>query len=72
MGITLKDTHREKGPSNKTSTLSKNVNMDVWVVGTSNQLNKSNFALNPVEMVNEATIYFYLFDESHFSNICIL
>ena len=34
----LKDTHREKAPSNKTPTLSKNMNIDIWVVGTSNQL----------------------------------
>ena len=35
----LKDTHRKKKtPSNKTSTLSKSMNMDIWVVGTSNQL----------------------------------
>ena len=34
----LKDTHREKVPSKKTSTLSKGMNMDIWVDGTSNQL----------------------------------
>ena len=33
-----KDTHREKAPSNKTRTVSKSMNMDIWVVGTSNQL----------------------------------
>ena len=33
----LKDTLREKVPSNKTQALTKNVNMDIWVVGTSNQ-----------------------------------
>ena len=34
----LKDTHREKAPSNKTSALTKSTNMDVWIVGTSDQL----------------------------------
>ena len=40
VGSCLKDTHREKEPSNKTPTLSEsmNMNMDVWLVGTSNQL----------------------------------
>ena len=33
----IEDTYREKAPSNKTPTLSKSMNMDVWVVGTSNQ-----------------------------------
>ena len=32
----------------------------------------SNFALNPAEMLKEAIIHFCLFDQSHFSNICIL
>ena len=30
---------------------------------------KSNFAVNPAEMLKEATIHFCVFDESHFSNI---
>ena len=34
----FKDTHREKAPSNKTSALTKMINIDIWVVGTSNQL----------------------------------
>ena len=34
----VKDTHREKAPSNKTPALTKSRNMDIWVVGTSNQL----------------------------------
>ena len=34
----LKDTHREKGPSNKTPALTENTNMDIWVVSTSNQI----------------------------------
>ena len=36
--IITKDTHREKAPSNKTPALTKSVIMDIWVVGTSNQL----------------------------------
>ena len=34
----LKDTHREKAPSNETPALTKSMNMDIWVAGTSNQL----------------------------------
>ena len=30
----LKDTHREKAPSNKTPALRKSTNMGVWAVGT--------------------------------------
>ena len=33
----LKDTHKEKAPSNKTPALSKSMNMDIWLVGTLNQ-----------------------------------
>ena len=33
----IKDTHREKESPNKTPLL-KSTNMDIWVVGTSNQL----------------------------------
>ena len=34
----FKDAHREKATSNNISSLSKIMNMDIWVVGTSNQL----------------------------------
>ena len=34
----LKETDREKATSNKTPALSKIMNMDIWVVTTSNQL----------------------------------
>ena len=34
----LKDTHREKTPSNKTPALRKSTNLGVWAVGTLNQL----------------------------------
>ena len=37
-GIFLKDTQREKAPSNKTSALRKSTNMSVWAVDTLNQL----------------------------------
>ena len=34
----IKDTQREKVASNKTPVLTKSMNMDIWVVGTSNQI----------------------------------
>ena len=34
----VKDTHKEKAPSNKTPALRKSTNMCVWTVGTLNQL----------------------------------
>ena len=33
----LKGTCREKAPSNKTAVLSRNMNIDIWIVGTSIQ-----------------------------------
>ena len=33
----MRDTHLEKAPSNKTPILLKSVNMKIWIVGTSNQ-----------------------------------
>ena len=38
VGGEIKDTHREKAPSNKIPALRKSMNMDVWAVGTLNQL----------------------------------
>ena len=35
--LLLKDTRREKLPSNKTPTLSKSMNMDIWMSVISNQ-----------------------------------
>ena len=32
----VKDTHREKAPSNKTPAITKSRNMDIWVVCTLN------------------------------------
>ena len=37
MYLLLKDTHREKAPSNKTPALTKSTNMGVWAVGKLNQ-----------------------------------
>ena len=34
----IKDTYREKALSKKTPALIKGMNIDIWVVGTSNQL----------------------------------
>ena len=34
----LKNTHREKTPSNKTTALRKSTNMGVWATGTLNKL----------------------------------
>ena len=36
--FSLKDTHREKAPSNKTPVFRKSTNMGVWAVGTLSQL----------------------------------
>ena len=36
--ITFNDTHREKAPSNKIPTVTRSMNMDIWVVGKPNQL----------------------------------
>ena len=34
----FKDTQMENTPSNKTQTLAKGMNMNIWVIGPSNQL----------------------------------
>ena len=34
----IKDTHREKAPSNKAPALRKSKNMSVWAIGTLHQL----------------------------------
>ena len=36
--VLYKDTHREKDSSKRTPALTKSMNMNIWVVGTSNQL----------------------------------
>ena len=33
-----KDIQKEKAPSNKSLVLTKNMQMDIWLVGTTNQL----------------------------------
>ena len=33
----LQDTHSKKAPSNKTPTLTKSINMDIWLIVKSNQ-----------------------------------
>ena len=38
MSNSFKDTHRESTPSNKTETLTKNMNMYIWAIGILNQL----------------------------------
>ena len=37
----MKDTHREKAPSNKSPAFTKSTNMGISVVGTTNQLFKT-------------------------------
>ena len=36
--ISFEDTHMEKAPSNKTLALPESIKMNIWAVGTSNQL----------------------------------
>ena len=36
----FKDTRRKKSPKNYTPALTKNTNMDIWVIGTSNELKR--------------------------------
>ena len=35
--VIIKDTYREKPPSNKTPSLTKSTNIGIWVAGTSNE-----------------------------------
>ena len=37
MHLKVSDTHREKTSSDKTPELTKSMNMEIWVVGSSNQ-----------------------------------
>ena len=37
MHLKVNDTHREKTSSDKTPELTKSMNMEIWVVGPSNQ-----------------------------------
>ena len=38
LSTAFKDTHSEKAPSHETQAPTKSINMDIWIVGTSNQL----------------------------------
>ena len=44
----INNTHIEEGPSNITPALTKSMNGDIWLVGTSNQL----FTKSPVTETN--------------------
>ena len=56
----------EKAPSYKASALKKSINMDIWVVGTTNQL----FNIFKYLLKGATAVHLYsLFDESPFSNI---
>ena len=55
------DTHREKAPSNKTPVLMKSMNMEIWVVGTSNQFFiRSFYAKTKNNVVTEKTLFFVI------------
>ena len=36
--VFIKDTNKEKAPTGKTQVSTKSINMDIWVIGTLNQL----------------------------------
>ena len=40
----VKGTNREKAPSNKTPALMESMNMDIWILGTLNQLFAKGFS----------------------------
>ena len=44
--VSIKVTNREKASSNKTQAFTKSMNMDIWVIGTSNQLFIRGYLLN--------------------------
>ena len=67
----IKDTYREKAPSNKTPTFSKSMNMNIWEVGTSNQhysicLNISFWQSSFVGNVAFSILYFQLKNDTPF------
>ena len=59
----LKDTHREKAPSNKTPSLTKSMNMDIWVVGTSNHGNVA-FSILVYSAKNSTAVFWKTFSFS--------
>ena len=59
----------EKAPSYKASALKKSINMDIWVVGTPNQL----FNIFKYLLKGATAVHLHsLSHESPFSNICTL
>ena len=72
---TLKDTYREKLPSNKTPVNTKNMDMDTWVVAISNQLfmrgsyTKQKFYKNKV--VTGKTPFFVIVQFCTLYSICL-
>ena len=72
---TLKDTYREKLPSNKTPVYTKNMDMDIWVVAISNQLfmrgsyTKQKFYKNKV--VTGKTPFFVIVQFCTLYSICL-
>ena len=76
-GTSFQDTHREKAPLNKTPALLESMNMNIWVVGISNQLSitgsysilKQNFQKNKLDAGK--TVFFVIgqFYNSH--SICL-
>ena len=75
MFSSVKDFHREKAPSNNTLALTKSINMDTWVAGTSNQLFKEvlklkqNFQKNKV--VTGKAPFFVIGQFSTHHSICL-
>ena len=72
---TLKDTYREKLPSNKTPVYTKNMDMDIWVVAISNQVfmrgsyTKQKFYKNKV--VTGKTPFFVIVQFCTLYSICL-
>ena len=63
----LKDTHREKAPSNETPAFTKSRNMGIWIVGTTNQLFMRDSETETKFSKNKSTYYWQisvLFDRS--------
>ena len=67
--IFLKDTHREKALSNKTSILPKSMNMGIWVVGTPNQLNGLTMASDVAVLYgNDVFLFLVLWTKRRYSS----
>ena len=48
LDVKVKDTYKEEAPSNKTPALTKSINMDIWVVGTPNQLTETKLSKHKI------------------------